>query len=150
MIKGAWVPTEVGMKRIIKGKTYNTATATEIFHTEHPASGAWFGLYQTRHGAFFKVKVDHGGENILEFDPVGDEEAQKILEQNGQGALIEKYFGPMPEGGAAERRFTMRIPENLAQRVESAAKVKGQSFNNYAMRALERAVRDDGLYPAVI
>lgn len=147
MNQGACVPTEVGMKRIINGKTYNTATATEVFTTEHPTSSGWFGLYQTRHGAFFKVLVNHDGEEILDFEPISDQEAQEILERHGQGALIEKYFGPMPEGGAAERRFTMRIPENLALRVESAAKAKGQSFNNYAMRALERAVREDGLHP---
>jgi hypothetical protein len=29
--------------------------------------------------------------------------------------LVEQYFGPMPEGGAAERRLTIRIPANLAE-----------------------------------
>jgi predicted HicB family RNase H-like nuclease len=56
----------------------------------------------------------------------------------------------MPEGGAAERRFTMRLPENLAARVEKAAAAKSQSFNTYAMRASESAVREDGLHPPLI
>jgi hypothetical protein len=144
------VPTEVGLKRIIEGKTYNTATATEVFSVSNGGmSDAWFGLFQTRHGAFFKVKADHDG-SLLEFDPLTDDEAQAVLEKHGQARLIEKYFGLMPEGGAAERRFTMRLPENLAARIEKVAKAKSQSFNTYAMRALENAVREDGLHPPMI
>lgn len=124
------------MKRIINGQTYNTDTATEVF-IENAAepSMAWWALYQTRHGAFFKVLVDHNGETTT-FTPLSDAEAQAVLEKRANH-LVEQYFGPMPEGGAAERRLTIRIPGNLADRLEMAAKAKRLSLNSYAMRCFE-------------
>ncbi|MFI4994884.1 MAG: hypothetical protein ACHQAQ_03765 [Hyphomicrobiales bacterium] len=132
------------MKRIIDGKTYNIHTATRVTGGEagEPSMG-WWGLYQTRHGAFFKVRVDHDGETILDFGPVTDAEAQAVLERHANH-LVEVYFGPMPEGGAAERRLTIRIPGNLADRVEASAKGKGLSLNSYAMRCFEQCVSADG------
>lgn len=137
------------MKRIIDGKTYNIDTATCVFldGPDDGFSSAWWGLYQTRHGAFFKVVVNHDGEEVLEFGPVTDAEAQALLEKHANH-LVEQYFGEMPEGGSAERRLTIRIPGNLADRLESVAKNQGVSLNTYAMRCFERCVRDDGL-PAI-
>lgn len=137
------------MKRIIDGKTYNIDTATCVFldAPDDGFSGAWWGLYQTRHGAFFKVVVDHDGETVLKFDPVTDTDAQALLEKHANH-LVEQYFGEMPEGGAAERRLTIRIPGNLADRLESMAKSQGLSLNSYAMRCFERCVGADGL-PAI-
>ncbi|CAJ3093702.1 Uncharacterised protein [Burkholderia pseudomallei] len=137
------------MKRIINGRTYNIATATRVFE-DGPydnMSMAWWGLYQTRHGEFFKVIVDHDGETVLEFRPVTDIEAQTILEKHANH-LVEQYFGEMPEGGAAERRLTIRIPGNLADRLESLAKAQSMSLNTYAMRCFERCAAADG-QPAV-
>jgi predicted HicB family RNase H-like nuclease len=141
------------MKRIINGKTYNVHTATTVFE-DGPAisdpggySDAYWGLYQTRHGEFFKVKVNHDGQEILEFRPVTDAEAQALLEKYANH-LVEQYFGEMPEGGAAERRLTIRIPGNLADRIESLAREQGLSLNSYAMRCFERCAAADG-QPAV-
>ncbi|MDA9504187.1 hypothetical protein XI09_05305 [Bradyrhizobium sp. CCBAU 11386] len=61
------------------------------------------GLYQARAGAFFKVVVNHDGEEVLEFGPVSDHEAQKLLEKHANH-LVEKYFDVI-EDGSAERRF---------------------------------------------
>ncbi|MFM0016723.1 toxin-antitoxin system HicB family antitoxin [Paraburkholderia sediminicola] len=141
------------MKRIINGKTYNVHTATTVFEDgpaiSDPAgdSFAYWGLYQTRHGEFFKIRMNHNGEEILEFRPVTDAEAQELLEKHANH-LVEQYFGEMPEGGAAERRLTIRIPGNLADRVEVVAKTQGLSLNSYAMRCFERCVTADG-QPAV-
>ena len=133
-----------GMKRIIDGKTYNTQTASQVFSEDAPdPSMGWWGLYQTRHGAFFKIVVDHDGETILQFRPLTDAEAQADLERHANH-LVEQYFGPCPEGGAAERRLTIRIPGNLADRVEAAATAKGLSLNSFAMRCFERCAADDG------
>ena len=101
------------------------------------------GLYQTRHGAFFKVMVNHGGEDILEFGPVSDMEAQLLIEKYANH-LLEQYFGPFPEGGAAERRLTIRLPGNLVDRLEALAKAKSLSLNSYAMRCFERYAAEDG------
>jgi hypothetical protein len=125
------------MKRIIDGKSYNTDTATLVFSEGAPEpSMAWWALYQTRHGAFFKVLVDHDGETTTS-TPLSDADAQALLEKRANH-LVEQYFGPFPEGGAAERRLTIRIPGNLADRVEAAAKEKGLSLNSYAMRCFEK------------
>jgi predicted HicB family RNase H-like nuclease len=132
------------MKKIIDGKTYNTDTATYVTGGDNSEySSAWWGLYQTRHGAFFTIVVDHDGETVLEFRPLTDQEAYKDLEKHANH-LIEQYFGTMPEGGAAERRLTIRIPGNLADRLEAAARAKGLSLNSYAMRCFERCAASDG------
>jgi predicted HicB family RNase H-like nuclease len=132
------------MKRIIDGQTYNTETATQVFVTRpgNHFSDAWWGLYQTRAGAFFKVVVNNDGAEVLEFGPITDHDAQKLLEAHANH-LVEKYFDVI-EGGSAERRLTIRLPINLARRIEEAAEKKNASVNTYVMRALERAVRDDG------
>jgi predicted HicB family RNase H-like nuclease len=130
------------MKRIIEGQTYNTETATQVFIGGSQFSQGWWGLYQTRAGAFFKILVNHDGEEVLEFGPVSDDEAQRLLEKHANH-LVEKYFDVI-EGGSAERRLTVRLPINLARRIEEAAGKKKASVNSYVMRALERAVKEDG------
>jgi hypothetical protein len=136
------------MKRIIDGQSYNTETATEILvHGPGGLSNAWLGLYQTRGGAFFKVIVNHDGEEVLSFGPVSDEDAANLVAKY-KPALTDKYFGGMfPEGGDAEKRLTVRLPINLAKRVEAAATGKGVSVNAYVMRSLERSVSQDGQPP---
>lgn len=137
------------MKRIINGKTYNVATATPVFE-DGPDDGfsmAWWGLYQTRHGEFFKVMIDHDGETVLEFRSVTDTDARALLEKHANH-LVEQYLGDMPEASVAARRLTIRIPGNLADRLETVAKAQGKSLNTYAMRCFERCVASDG-QPAV-
>ena len=132
------------MKRIIDGKTYNTDTAMLVTKSGAQLweqSFTWWALYQTRHGEFFRIMVDGGEEQ--EFRPLNDAEAQAFLEKHANH-LVEQYFGPMPEGGAAERRLTIRLPGNLADRLEVAATAKGLSLNSYAMRCFERCAADDG------
>jgi len=93
------------MKRIIDGTTYDTDTATEVYSdaSSNPFSLGYWGLFQTRHGAFFKVVCDHDGETHT-FTPLSDSEAQKLLERHANH-LVEKYFGPFrstarPRGGS--------------------------------------------------
>jgi HicB-like protein involved in pilus formation len=137
------------MKRIIEGQTYNTETSTEIVSGENFHSSAWWALYQTRAGAFFKVVINHDGEEVLFFDRVSDEEAAQIVAERAPN-LLEKYFdGMFPEGGSAEKRLTVRLPINLAKRIEAAAELKGASVNAYVMRALEKVVAEDGQRPAM-
>jgi len=126
------------MKRIIDGVTYDTQTATEVCGYEHPHSEAGWSLFQTRHGAFFKVTVGHDGEDYT-FQPLSDVEAQAFLEKQANH-LVEQYFGPFPEYGAAEKRLTLRIPASLARRVETAADERNVPVNIYIMRAIEASL----------
>jgi hypothetical protein len=125
------------VKRIIDGKAYNTETAILVATSGEP----WeWSLYQTRQGAFFFDDRDEKGDSA--FRPMTDAEAQAFLEKNANH-LVEQYFGPMPEAGTAERRLTIRIPGNLADRVEAAAEAKGLSLNGYAMRSLGQSAAAD-------
>ena len=130
------------MKRIINGVTFDTETGTEVF-SEHPNpewSDAWWGLYQSRHGVFFKVVCDHDGTHT--FTPLTDDEARLLLEERANH-LVEQCFSLLPEYGVAERRLTIRIPGSLARRVETAAATQGVTINRYVMRSLEKSVSQD-------
>lgn len=133
------------MKRIIDGKTYNIDTATRLAGGADENSFAWWGLYRTRHDAFFTVTIDHDGETNR-WEPLTDEGALNAL-QNHAPHLVEECFGPFPEAGASERRLTIRVPGNLAARVEAVAQAKGLSLNSYAMRCFERCAGEDGQSP---
>jgi predicted HicB family RNase H-like nuclease len=86
--------------------------------------------------------VDHDGVSE-KITPLTDAEAQAFVEKHANH-LVEQYFGPMPEYGAAERRLTIRIPGNLADRMEAVATAKGLSLNSYVMRCFEQSVAADG------
>lgn len=142
-------------KRIIDGKTYNTETATQI--------AGWGGgdepyetgnyLYQTRFGAFFSYKyLDGASEDDYEtIEPLTPEQAREWLEKNQSfdPDLIEKLFGEMPEAGAGEIKFTLRLPESLRDHLAAIAKAKDQSLNAWIVRCLESCAEltveeDDG------
>lgn len=135
------------MKRIISGMTYNTETATRVAEgrPDDGFSQAGWEMYQTRHGAFFKVITDHDGES-MRVEPCSDDDAQAFLEKHANHTL-EAAFGPFPEAGAAERRLTIRIPANLASRMEAAAQARSLSLNSYAMRCFEQCASADGQRP---
>lgn len=134
------------MRRIIDGTAYDTETAElikQIWYDEEQAETNI--LYRTRLGAFFYWQRYYTPGYILkeEITAITDDQAQKFLEQYCN-ELVERYFGEMPEGGSAERRLTLRMPNNLANRLEEIAKVKATSLNRYINRCLERCAAEDG------
>ncbi|MDR3436315.1 hypothetical protein [Telmatospirillum sp.] len=85
------------MRRVIEGKAFDTKSATEVVSGDNsPMSDAWWGLYRTKDGVFFKVVVDHDGETVTEFAPLSNLDARAFLERRAN-YLVEEYFGPMPE-----------------------------------------------------
>jgi hypothetical protein len=135
------------VKRVIEGKSYNTDTATRIAIGGPEDSFASWEMYRNRHGTFFNVVTDHDGKTQW-IRPLDDAEAQVFLEKNAGPEIVDEVFGPFPEAGAAERRLTIRLPGNLADRLEAAAKTKNLSLNSYAMRCFEVCVTADGQKPA--
>jgi hypothetical protein len=129
------------MKRIIQGTTFDTDTSTEIVSTSSgdPCGGGWWGLYQTRHGAFFEILCDYDGEPA--WTPLTDDQAQALLEKHANH-LVEHYFGPFPEYGSAEKRLTLRMPIALARRIEKAAEADKVNVNRFIMRALEETLKE--------
>jgi predicted DNA binding CopG/RHH family protein len=143
------------LKQIIDGVTYDTDTAKEVVvgadgSPFNPASTIW-AMYQTRHGAFFKVtgRDQKDGETKYSVTPLTDDEARRILEEHAND-LVEQYFGTLPEYGSAERRITLRIPIDLARRVEAAAASASLDLFTYIQVALEKATTADGHPPTKI
>jgi hypothetical protein len=134
------------MKRIIDGVTYDTDTATGVFSTAglNVLTPVFWALFQTRHGAFFRVTSGRG--DTYDFEPLTDQQAQKLLERHANH-LVEQYFGQLPEYGSAEKRLTLRMPIGLYRRIESVANALKLDVNKYIQRSLEKATAADGEAP---
>jgi hypothetical protein len=141
------------MKRIIRGRTYNTDTATHVAHsryfysdnvweeaTEHEAN-----LYLTRGGAFFAVvtKPDEDASKAT-IEPMTWEDAEKWVMESGETELYdESVFAAPPEAGEEaepEATLYLRVPRALKERIEAHAKEADISLNSWAMRCLERCM----------
>lgn len=148
------------MRQIIDGRAYDTETSELIKEVCWEADGVYgervHRLYRTRHGAFFLyrryegtvVDPDSGEEDQVRSEtlsPCTDEHAQEWLEKYDSG-LVEQYFGEMPEGGSTERRFTLRMPSDLARRLET--KAGEMPLTRYVNRCLERCVGEEGAVDA--
>jgi hypothetical protein len=130
---------DIRCKRIIDGKTYNTETATLVWHVGDDADGppGEVALFKTRHGAYFLYYVSDLGpdEGIRPMDP---SDALAWLEKHcWRAEVIEAEFGEMPEAGDAEARITLRVPETLRRRIASLARERSQSLNAWIVRCLE-------------
>jgi predicted HicB family RNase H-like nuclease len=146
------------MKRIVNGVTYNTATSTRLARSRWDVddSESVVGtLYQTRGGAFFvhqeitrqiwnETERQHEREHESAFVPYSPEDAHKwILE--GDVEIFHNPFDDPPEATAeAEPGATIyiRVPASLKRRVDEAAKQAKISSNVFAMRCLERCLRN--------
>jgi hypothetical protein len=145
------------MRRIMNGAAYDTETAELVKEAHWEADGVYgdrvHRLYRTRHGAFFFYRRYEGmigdpdtgeEEQVLSetLSPCTDEHAREWLEKYADN-LVEQYFGEMPEAGAAERRFTLRMPNNLARRLETKA---GEiPLTRYINRCIERCLGEEGV-----
>jgi predicted HicB family RNase H-like nuclease len=140
------------MRRIIEGAAYDTGTAELI-------KQVWWDdmeqqttvLHRTRNGAFFFYcrYLTPNDDMKEELAPCSDQAAQEWLEKYAS-ELVEQYFGQMPEGGAAERRFTLRMPNNLAKRLDDIAQAKDMPLNRYINKCLERCAFEDGKPATVV
>lgn len=140
-------PRRRAVRRIFDGTAYDTDTAELIVERgghEHTPENVG-RLYRTRNGAYFlwAQYLTPGYRVAKDITPFSDEQAKKWLEANAN-ELVEKYFGRMPEAGAAERRLTLRLPNNLARRLETLASARDISMNLYIVRCLERCAAQDG------
>jgi predicted DNA binding CopG/RHH family protein len=143
---------QFAMRRIYDGTAYDTETGELIkevgFNDMVPDEG--MRLYRTRNGTFFvwEQYMTPNYRAATEITPLSDEKAQKWLEEHAND-LVEKYFGPMPEGGAAERRMTLRLPNNLAIRIGAIAEAQKLPVSRYIRLCLEKCAAQDGR-PATI
>jgi hypothetical protein len=87
---------ELTMHRIIKGKKYDTDTATELIHSLRES------LYRTQNGAYFLYRVHHtpsfGTSSCESKDIIAmtEQEARDWVEIH-HNDKYEDTFGPAPE-----------------------------------------------------
>ncbi len=92
------------MRQVIRGKAYDTETATEIARGDYGEDGESVGsracwvLFQTQGGAFFEASLDHDG-TPKPIRPLTRADAKRWL-QSYAPRLVEKYFGEAPEARA--------------------------------------------------
>lgn len=147
------------MKRIVDGVTYNTATSTALARKEwkndFESMSGTMTLYQTRGGAFFVhddyvkfVWVERDGEQVEkslhEFEPMNAAQAQKWM-MEGEVEVFHNPFGDPPEATAEPEpaaTLYVRAPATLKKRVDEAAREDKVSANVWAMRCVERCLRD--------
>jgi HicB family len=130
---------EIRCKRIIKGRTYNTETATLLGRWEEDDAPLEEALFKTRHGAYFIFRDWNYEEEVRPLEP---EAAQEWMEEHCRADLIEAEFGEMPEAGDPEARITLRIPETLRKRLAAIADDRKQSLNAWIQRCLERCAEE--------
>ena len=94
------------MRQVIRGRAYDTETATEIARGDHGEDGESAGsqacwiLFQTRGGAFFEVSSDHdGAPNPIR--PLSRAKAKRWL-QNYAPTLLRNITAKLPKPGLAE------------------------------------------------
>jgi len=149
------------IKKIIDGKTYNTATSILVHHKEADKvipllTGDKYyqgdvELYKTRLGAYYFLYRDvlcqspevNEGEEWYEdrIYPKTDTEAMDWMEKHCNEKL-ESYFGSFAEAGSDEVRITLRLPRILRDRLNSIAKSDAfnLSLNAYITKKLHEAV----------
>jgi predicted DNA binding CopG/RHH family protein len=133
------------LRRTLGGKAFNTDTAVRIYESRsHGTQGATSRsvLYQAKHGAFFLFIQPPEDPADAYLQPISDDEAIEWSQKHAPH-LVEQYFGQFPESGVGERRWSIRIPEALARRIEAIAQEKGIPINRYVKRCLERALMTD-------
>ena len=142
------------MKKIIKGKLYDTDTARELGAWDNGADGineCAEALYQKRTGEYFLHGVGGartqyakavganswaGGERIM---PMTYEEARAWAEERLSAEQYGAIFG-MPDEGAGDVALHVRIPAELDARLRALASARGLSLAAVVIEALRAEV----------
>lgn len=142
------------MKRIIKGKVYDTATAKELGWWENIQDVRNFNhfsetLYRKRTGEFFlygkggpstkySQRVDQncwsGGEDII---PISVDNAQAWVEDHLDAEDYEKIFGTVDED-AEDILLTFKAPASLDKKLTDKATVLGISKSELLRQLIEK------------
>lgn len=123
------------MKKVIRGRVYNTATASEIGST----SGTGETLYRKRTGEYFlycfggamsKYGAWHGntGESGTAIKPLAYDEAKEWAEKALDGEEWLAEFGNLEENGD-RTTLNISITVGAADIVKRAAQKKGKSVS---------------------
>jgi hypothetical protein len=149
------IPKRLEMKRIVDGKTYNTASSTIVaegtYKDDDQSLVIETTVFKNRSGVYFAVDAntqgyrDRNGEaqerSWHQWDVLGDEAtAAAYCEKNE--LTIFHGFDALPEADdAPDDTIYVRVPRVLKLAVEAKAKAEDLSINAFAMRCLERCIR---------
>ena len=142
------------MKRIIKGKVYDTATAKELGWWENIQDVRNFNhfsetLYRKRTGEFFlygkggpstkySQRVDQncwsGGEDII---PISVENAREWVEDHLDAEDYEKIFGTFDED-AEDILLTFKAPAALDRKLQDKSTALGISKSELLRNLIEK------------
>ena len=120
------------MKKIIKGKVYDTDTAKECVRVIYNPYGNDFDyhidyLYQKKTGEFFLHDERYGTGTIT---PLTYTEAQKWAEENLDGDEYIKIFGE-PEKDESKVTLNLYIRKDLSEKLKQEAAKQGKTVSEY-------------------
>lgn len=145
------------MKRIIKGKVYNTETAQQVGHYESEYGCTDFNyyeqvLYRKKTGEYFLYGRGNaaspyaqsagesswtGGESIR---PLTFEEAREWAESHLEADLYIEEFGDPGEGEGEDVRFTVLLSPGVHEKLRRLQAETGESMSTIAGQLIERHI----------
>jgi len=153
------------MKRIIKGRTYNTETSDIVYsdmYAHHffdiDRNSNFRALLKTRNGAFYLLekympdqeytRSEEWGIEAVHFEPISEHKALKWLEievksEDLKVKIIERYLGVMPDAGDKGHKLTIRLSKSLKDLIEYKAKVSNKSINSWVVTAINHDLNKD-------
>ena len=131
------------MKKIIKGKLYDTETAKQVGRYDNGKYTNDFGyfsedLYQKRTGEFF---IDGYGGAFTKYDgiekitPISYTEAQEWAEEHLDGDDYIEIFGE-PEEDTSKRTISLSLTESTISKIKQGASKAGVSMSEYIEQML--------------
>jgi len=116
------------MKKIIKGKVYNTDTAKQIGYNNDNPTGNWEEtLYQKKTGEFFVQHWDAWNGGSIE--PISFKDAQKWMEKHGTAEQYEAVFGE-PDEDEENVLLGVRVSAAAAAKLKKRSAMTGESQND--------------------
>lgn len=111
------------MKKIIKGKVYDTETAKQIGYDNDNPTGNWEEtLYQKKTGEFFVQHWDAWNGGYI--NPISFSDAQKWLEDHGNAEQYAAVFGE-PDEDADDVLLGLRVSAAAAAKLKTEAAKRG-------------------------
>lgn len=115
------------MKKIIKGKVYDTETAKKIGYDNDNPIGNWEEyLYQKKTGEFFVKHWDIWSGGSIE--PISYSDAQKWMEKHGSVEQYEAVFG-LPDEDADDVLLGVRVSAASAAKLKRISAETGKPQN---------------------
>jgi len=144
------------MKKIIRGRVYDTQTATLIAEDGNNLSKrdfCWVNeeLYRKKTGEFFLygeggpetkycTRYADGmrgeGEDII---PLSYEQAQELVEKHCSASFYEEIFGPIVEE-EGKSAITMYLSNTLIAKIKRAAQIDGVQISAYVEHILDAGI----------